>query len=250
MRSSLVGIAAALMGCASWTAVSSAAFISGIESFPGTVKDAATWEEFTSGGGVIAQNNSLNIASTGGNSDYTTITQLINVGDFVRADVTVNSVGDFGSAALYLTNDSGGTGARTADDSRLVGIRYGNSADAIQAAVQRGAGGDTYTNIVNGDHPVGTTYTYEITLDSTTSATFKVFDGVTQLGSTLTLSPLSPFGDLPGSMFISLVAGGSDVTFDNVMINQVPEPGTAGMLLMLAAGLIIQRRRNGAAVLA
>jgi len=63
-----------------------AAFVNGIESFDGSVKDTATWEEWIMDGvyGSVTQNDALTIASC---ADYTTKAVTVGIGQAVSVEV-------------------------------------------------------------------------------------------------------------------------------------------------------------------
>lgn len=220
-----------------------AAFIGGIESFNGTTKDAATWEERNGAG--ISQNDLLHLDVDGGipgitQADYNTISQTVGVGEKVRVTVTPLSANSSGAAALILTTNSQGTAVRPLDDSRYLAVFYGNSNDAILALTKDQAT-ETNAPISNGDHPNNVGYIYEIERVSSTSASMRVFlaDGVTQLGSTITPT----FAGVPDNLTIALYANQINVTFDEVTITAVPEPASLAGLAM--AALLIRRRSRG-----
>jgi len=222
----------------------SGAFVNGVETFPGTTFDTSTWEQTS---GTVVQNNGLTITSgisglTFFGADVTTRSVTVGVGQGVRADVTINSVGSGGPdlEALILTNNSLGTSNTSALDSKWLIVAHtlngpsqgqGNRIFA-QSSQLFGA------TLLPTAQPIGATYTYQIDRLSLTSAHFAVYNGTTLLGEAAgTTDPM------PADLYISLLAANSSVTFHNVTI--VPEPACAACLGLALFVTVFRRERRG-----
>jgi len=225
------------------------AFVGGIETFDGTTKDVATWNEYKpSGASVVTQNNAL-FTSDAGSVLYETHSQLIDSDDTVR--MTINHTGSestiFNGFGLIL-----GAGAPNFDYAGSGGAylwlmweNNGNSNDRLYGRARNGGSlveGDVLTP-ANGLHPANTTYIYEIERGVTdaSSATFRLYqaDGVTLIDET-TLD--WAFAGLDGSMRIIAYSASNNTQFDNVMINVIPEPAVFGSLAV--AGMLVMSRRR------
>lgn len=215
---------------------SRAAFINGVETFTGTTKDVATWNEFQQGG-AATQNDKL-FGNDAGYVFYETQTQFINNTEKVSVEITPHGSQTtiYTADALYLGGSSlnfnypgnGGT---------YLGLVWENGANNI-TAIARNGGSIASVVVVNADHPLDTTYVYQIERLGGNSAKFTVFqsDGLTPVGQqTLNWG----FAGLEGNLRISLFSGSNNSDWDNVTIaSLVPEPAA---LSLLGAGMLLVR---------
>lgn len=224
------------------------AFVSGVETFDGTTKDVATWNEYAAAGApVVTQNNALFTSDTGAVL-YETHSQLIDSDDTVRVSITHTGSGttSFNATGLIL-----GAGAANFDYPSnggaylwLMWENNGGANDSLYGRARNG-GSAVQSDVLapaNGLHPTNTTYIYEIergVIDAS-SATFRLYqsDGVTLIDET-TLD--WAFAGLDGTMRIILYGASNNTQFDNVMINVIPEP--AALAGFAVAGMLMLRRR-------
>jgi hypothetical protein len=227
-----------------------AGFINGVETFDGTVKDLATWEEFSSPGHTIVQHELLTYTSPPNGStagDFTTRALTVGLGTTVSADVRMNSnfPGPIGvSPELFLTNNSGGTSNYTGFDSYYQKLDLANTTNGFGAAV--GSNGQASGQTFAGDYrpQLDTWYTLQITRASPTSTAFAAY--LTATGQLLGSTSLSTSG--PPQLYVSIGGlGGGSYDWDNVRIT--PEPATCSALLFVPFAALTRRRRRAVAPL-
>jgi hypothetical protein len=207
---------------------SKAEFVSGVESFDGTVKDTVTWKEIllNPGPSQITQNDAVTLD---GYTDYCTNTITVGVGQKVRVDVVnVTDLGSFGTFGLSLSEHNQSA------------INPGNY---LRMACAYNSGSDNWSLIAQHEMPVGgtvnsffgttstptfatTPLVLEVERVSETMAYYRAYQGGGLLGErSLT------FTDVPEQLYIRLENSSFTTTFDNVTI--IPEPAT---LLLFAIG--------------
>lgn len=235
--------------CLLSVSLASAAFVNGVDSFDGPIRDINTWELFENHPNqVFSQDNAVRIDSYdysprfNANGDYTTITITIGVGESVRAEVTsMEGADEYGHFGLMLTDDARGfSGTIFSDNAMLMLQGTGNGGgNVIRAGYNNGSNGSHYVleTVSPNIHPIGTTYVYQIERLSSTSARFSVFadDGVSPIGTPLVMN----FTNVPDDLYIAVATASADAIFDNVTI--VPEP--VSCVLLAIGGCLLRRRR-------
>ena len=220
-----------------------AAFVDGVERFDGTVKDTATWEEFTTVPGCSVSQDDRLIFKTGFGSDsidYTTKNVTVGIGELVTVELFPTE--GAGHALMYLTNNS--SGHYTHMDSAHMSILYSHIEpygfyDFGASAVFPGG---WVSDMFAADIPrlsLADPFILQIERTSRTSATFSAFNSDMSLIGSTGLS----FTDMPDDLYISLGAvggSGGPVAFDNVTI--VPEPATDCLVLLGSLALRARRR--------
>lgn len=218
-------------------------FIGGVERFDGTVRDTTTWSLWEKDPGqVFAQNYMVRLDGYDysprviSRAKYVTLSEQIGVGQMCRAKVTYNEMMDsFGTGGLMLTADT------TLQDGYLdssflslfnLSSGWGN---CISAGYKDNWGAGPITA---SQHPVGSTYIYEIARLSSTSAMYSVYSGASVVGTPQILT----FEGVPDDLYIAVYALQGDFSFDDVTI--LPAPATTGLLLMAALGLLRRKSRR------
>jgi hypothetical protein len=222
-----------------------AAFINGRENFAGTVIDTATWSISIP---RATQNNGLTIdtISTGDFADATS-TFPLGLGSTVRVAATVDGRGPpssgGGNVFVALTSNSytGPFASFIADDAYMYIAETSFGFIAFEGR-QGSAGGLT---ISNQQAAVGQTYIYEITRNSHTSATFRVYDAYNQLIGSVTDNTLgTTFANgfsIPDQLYIALYDQSCAATFHYV---EIPEPSTLCLGLSALPLILLRRSRR------
>ena len=193
-----------------------AAFVDGVETFDGSVKDTDTWEEYVFNGSGITQNDNLTIASC---ADYTTQTVTVGIGQAVSVEVHyANPPGSYGDATLALTDNSEGTTNSTAFDTNWLYVQFEEYWGTVSGGY--GVPGAGYIQGWFEDTaPSPSAVILQLARLSPTSAECSGYDlDWNALGSfTITTPPM------PDELYISLVVcHDMPYTFDNVMIHDLP----------------------------
>lgn len=229
----------ALFLAAVWVCPAGAAFVSGVETFDGTVKDTTTWEEFTDTGTSISQDDTLEISAfdSGTGADYTTKTQTVGVGEKVRYEVVITSANGSGSrVVLGLTNNSGGTSARVDDDEYRISFVW---LDRDLVDVQAGNLVQDF-NDYRLVHHLNETIFFEIERLTSNTARFSMYDASENaIGSSMTLDFTGV--SVPDDLYVFVKAGKTVTEFDNITIT--PEPGTLSLIGLGGLGLLLRKRR-------
>jgi len=213
------------------TAAADGAFINGVETFDGTVKDTATWNESTYGGTNIVQNNELTIFG----GDFTTKNLKIGIGQSVSAKMRLMPSPGSGTtfvAYLLLDTDSAGLLQAPTVDSRFVGISFWTDTAKTQVfgvdGNFNGSSGGFDTPLIANLTPArgNQTFIAQVERLSLTSMRLTARDATTnaQLGQ-LTYTFNAARGPVPADLFISLFG---KATYDDVT---VPEPAAVSLLL-------------------
>jgi len=210
-----------------------------VESFAGTTKDPATWEEYSVDGFVSREDEGL-VYLGGNKADYTTKAFTVGVGEYARVYLDESSSGTYGTNALLLTTNSLGTSGRATDDSRVLSVQWNNYTAKIFARVSFDAGAvETDMDIATGFGGLDGIW-FQIERLSSTEARFSAFDsGLDVIGTVQTMT----FSDVPDDLYIGLYTASSYCHYDNVVVGSVPEPVTMGLLAMGGLGMVIRRRR-------
>jgi len=230
------------------------------EHFDGTTQDTATWTASTVSHTVsFTQSGEMEITATGsaggdvaGRGQYETNDPLVSPGDLVRVEITPNSAfpargGGNNGHALILSAEGLGFDH---DGGSFIWLRwvdggYFNGTGDIAARARVG-GNVAEAQVVSTDHPLDTTYIYEIARSQDgKSATFSVYDtGLNVIGTPQSLDfSAAGFSPIWGDLRIVLNEFHRSSTFDNVFISETPEP-TAVALLALGGALVSWRRRK------
>jgi len=227
----------------------SAAFVNGIESFDGTVKDTTTWEEYTKWGNPIYQDDKLFLENS--SMDYTTKDITVGVGDIVRVELCSHPETTDGvtRSVLNLTNNSEGTNNSTYWDSRFLFIylQFSPSVDEFGFSVGEGSSGGSSGAYIGPETPppsIENPYILEIERTSSTTARFSAYYSDMTLIDSYHTSFFRYDVPVPDELFISLSffssVYSSGAVFDNVTI--VPEPTT--FFLLGLGGLMLRRKRR------
>ena len=123
------------------------AFMDGVESFDGAIKDTATWEEFVYyQSASIEQDDAISISANPGftlfEADYTTKNITIGPGDSVSVEILmhVDSSASRHGAYLALTTNEWGTQRGTISDSHFLFARFDGRSDEPRGSIVFGEG--------------------------------------------------------------------------------------------------------------
>lgn len=198
-------------------AAADAAFVAGLESFQGTVKDTLTWEETVEGNGssTITQDDQLAILGYGGWPDYTT-TFTVGIGESVEVEVVDFGTPGLGSHLFALTTNTGGTTASTIHES-FVGIMWNAGIQRFLTAFSTGTGSVGGSGLGPAALPTDQTYVLRLLRNSTTSFTFTIIRKADSavLGTLVDDASIA----LPAQLYVSLSsADPTPNVFDEVFI--------------------------------
>jgi hypothetical protein len=215
-----------------------------LERFNGTLADTTTWSLHSQSGASMAQNDILNLIASSGEADFTTNTITAGKTDMVSAEVTpTSSSGSAAIVGLAMTNDSGGAGNSTLNDTRMLFIEWSDAANKIFAGFSDSTGANHLTAIANIDHPLNHTYVYQIERLDSNNATFSIYDatGGALVGTPVTLT----FSGVPDNLKPALFSQSANASFDNLFIaSQVPEPASASLVLLALSTCTTRPRRR------
>jgi hypothetical protein len=238
------------------------AFVNGVETFEGTTKDLATWDEYNTfmSDNAITRNGSLNFryvpppGSLPGSvqSDYTARTAAIGVGQGAGVDVRVNHATAPVSVSLYLTDNTDGPSQGVFADDNFV-VMFLDQVNPNTVRVGRGGNGRAsgLGTSIPGTFPMtpGAHYTFQIERPDLNTARFSVFDASRQLlGSTT-----ADVTGLPATLYPAFGVSGAEILrgqdysidFDNVRI--IPEPATGVLAGWLGVGAVARPASLGIA---
>jgi hypothetical protein len=236
---------AAAAALVSWqAATAAAAFDSGVELFPGTVKDLSTWGQTDAT--ALIQSDGLMYDTQGihGTVSFNTRTQTVAWGQSVR--MTVTNTTDIAGVSLFLTNNSAGPNALGSNNSAFWSFDLNTNTEAafdrvIMGTGSSGAWGDGNRGIFTYKPLVNHKYVLQLTPLSLNSAKFTLFDsdGLTVLESHLyDNAPIN----VPDLTHISIQFAGGGATVHSVAI--VPEPTAAATTCSIVLALVGHRRRS------
>jgi hypothetical protein len=197
-----------------------AAFVDGVETFDGSVKDTDTWEEWIMDGiyGSVTQNDALTIESC---ADYTAKTVTVGIGQAVSVEVHYANPSEvYGIANLVLTDNSEGTAMSTGSEANSLFISFDEHWGTVSGGHARPAPlGWLNLGFFDGVPPSPNAVILELARLSATSAHCSAYD--------LDWNPIGSFAmttpAMPEELYISLhVCHDMPYTFDNVMILDLP----------------------------
>src|SRR5450432_2828542 len=217
-------------------ASANAEFVNGVETFPGTTRDTATWGVDS---GDFTQNNGLFYNGNGGS--FNTINQTVAWGQSVTMMAT--GTASESGISLFLTNNSVGSSGHGSENSAFwsfdIEIDPNPSFNRIIIGTgTNGAWGNQFfTTATQANHKYG----LEIQPLSSTSALFTLLDsdGSSVLESHLyNISQPPPFGpsSVPNNMHISINGDTGPATIDSVAIT--PEPAIAAPIFSALLALL------------
>lgn len=194
-----------------------AAFVGGLETFDGVVKDTLTWEETIAGvGSSVTQDDAMEMEGIGAWVDYTT-TFTVGIGESVEVEITDFGTPFVGSIRILLTTNSGGTSAPAMFDDGYVGIDWNAAITRFLTCVGAGGGcsglalGPVFGPSDPEPHIVRI---HRTSLTSVTCTLIRKSDA-SVLGTAVTPVPAS----LPANLHLSLLSAGTGlVVFDDVSI--------------------------------
>ena len=198
-----------------------AAFVDGLETFDGTVKDTTAWEEtgpyYPS---RITQNDSITTAF--GGAGYCTRYVTAGVGQTVSVQVMniQQSTDPYAGkdVSLYLTTNDGDY--TNGFDSHYIYLHYGYSFSQYRFLAGYGGGGSGTGSIFGAGTPLpapGEYFTLQIYRDSVDHAFYSVYDHNGQLID----QRANSFSGMPKDLYVCLdTSAGFSATFDNVKISQ------------------------------
>ena len=236
------------------------AFVNGVETFDGTTKDPATWDEYNQFDNAITQNDAINFRfvlppspATGSvRADYTARTAPVGVGQGASVDVRVNTASAPISVWFHLTDNTDGPDQSVFLDDNFIDLHL-NQQVPNTAFIGRGGNGSVSgvgTSIFPVPVPLtpGAQYTLQIERPALNTARFSVFNTAT--GARLGTATANVTG-LPTTLYPAFgitaisIPRTTDysIDFDNVRV--IPEPGSAAVLFGLPA-LFLRRWRRAA----
>ena len=183
--------------------------------------DTSKWEKYEPSGTDIAEESQqLHEDANTDNCDVTTVSASFPVGTAFRARLKRDDSGTYCNWFLMFTNDSGGTGKRSQDDSYIETIRWANAGNNV---ILHSTGGSDPT-VYNSDVTQGVFYIAEVIRKA--SDTVKGFlwdDNYSALGNAEDIITANS-----DSLFVSLYTGGSsgDTKMDYCFVRKYnsPEP--------------------------
>jgi hypothetical protein len=186
-------------------------------------------------GGAASQNNALTLTTPSGVTDYTTKTFTVGVGQTVRTSFKLSAVNSNFGAQLSLLQGpiAAQNWSQYANYFTLWSVDAGSG--NVQFDFENGGGGNSVTSPA--PLQLNTTYSYEISYDSPTSVTGRVYNASNNLLGSFTYSGLS--GE-PSGFLIDVSNQNSTATFSSVSVT--PEPVL--FFVSLGAGALIRSRRQ------
>jgi len=115
----------------------------------------------------------------------------------------------------------------------------------MEASVSPGSPLQSATNITT---DLTQAFDFVLRLDTGSNlatAFYNIGSGLTQLGSSYTISTADTINTVALRMIFSDDGGGDSISIDRITLTAIPEPGTFTLLASCAAfGLLARRRRN------